>query len=306
MANETIELLKPYEPKRLCFPSMHQQKIDGVPVIVKKIDDKVTAYSRQGEKITSVPHIEQFCSALLKNGEGIVMELHKEGLPFKEISGLVRKKVPTAASRELIGWAFDFIPVWPQNATWIKRRELLAIALLSLAKTAEASPSTFCVRILPGTVVNSEAEADEAHEALMLAKPDAEGSVYHWYDKEFSPGKRLWYTQKRKPIPTIDLRIVGFEEAISKDGVPLGMVGRVNAEFATIRRTPSEPHCTIIGIGPGALNHTERKELWRQFKAGKFTPRIAEIQYMRDDSYDALRQPTFVCWRDDKQTPDFA
>jgi hypothetical protein len=109
-----------------------------------------------------------------------------------------------------------------------------------------------------------------------------------------------------KPVPTIDLLVVGFEEAHSEDGNPLGMVGRVNAEYNTMGfDTEGAVHnYQIIGVGPGALNHTERKNLWRMYKQGKFTPRIAEIRYMRDDSYDALRQPTFKQWRDDKVNPD--
>jgi ATP-dependent DNA ligase len=159
---------------------------------------------------------------------------------------------------------------------------------------------------MPAVNVYTQEEAEAAHDAFMLNSPDAEGSVLHSWYKVFQPGKRCWGTQRMKPVPTIDLMVVGFEEAHSVDGAPLGMVGRINAEITTLVPTTMgmQNKAEVIGIGPGALNHTERKNLWRMWKKGQFTPRIAEIRYMRDDSYDALRQPTFKQWRDDKHRPD--
>jgi len=305
MGTETIELLKTYDPAKMLFPSLHQQKIDGVPVRVKMEEGrKVVAYTRQGEVVTSIPHILQFCSVLLQyEGDSVVMELHIEGKPFKEISGIVRRKEPC---RALVGHVFDADWSAYPKATYIDRLRTLAFWIGKIAQQAGTTVMDLQVRPIPGVMVTSEEEADAAHEALMLANPDAEGSVYHHLRKRFQPGKRSWETQKRKPIPTIDLRIVGFEEAISEGGVPLRMVGRINAEYTTLRMDPAGaiPRTEVIGIGPGALNHTQRKLLWAEFKAGKFKPRIAEIRYMRDDSYDALRQPTFKCWRDDKATAD--
>ena len=61
---------------------------------------------------------------------------------------------------------------------------------------------------------------------------------------------------------------------------------------------------TEIGIGPGRLTHDERTALWVHFQTGMLHKRMAQIKYKSDDSYDALRQPTFQFWRDDKETPD--
>jgi ATP-dependent DNA ligase len=159
---------------------------------------------------------------------------------------------------------------------------------------------------MPVVNVHTQEEAEAVHDSFMLNNPDAEGNVLHSWYKVFQPGKRCWGTQRMKPVPTIDLMIVGFEEAHSADGNPLGMVGRVLAEYNTMGfdAEGAVHNYQIIGVGPGALNHTERKNLWRMYKQGKFAPRIAEIRYMRDDSYDALRQPTFKQWRDDKVNPD--
>ena len=306
MANESIELLKNYDPKKMQWPALHQQKIDGVPVRINKEAGKVTSISRQNEPIRSIAHIERFADVLLRNGESLIMELYIHGKPFKEISGLVRAHKQCPA---LLGYVFDFNFPTSFDQTYAIRRSEIALRISSALEWSNSNGADTIIRMIPSTLCYSSKDADEAHEALMLANPDAEGSVLHSKSKLFQPGKRCWGTQRMKPVPTIDLLVVGFEEAISADGTPLGMVGRVNADFNTVTKTAGTKsgwvNTTIkIGIGPGALTHTERKELWRMFNKGQYTPRIAEIRYMRDDSYDALRQPTFKCWRDDKKEPD--
>jgi ATP-dependent DNA ligase len=304
MAGETIELLKNYEPSKMHWPAMLQPKIDGVPVrVFKNLDNKMTARTRQGERVTSIPHILMCASAMLQPGESMVMELHITGKPFKEISGHVRKNTDCP---ELVGWVFDFADHAYLLNTYFHRYAMIKKRIEQSAVFAQCKLEDLCIRIIPSVNVHTQEEAEAAHEAFMLNNTDAEGSVLHSWYKVFQPGKRCWGTQRMKPVPTIDLMVVGFEEAYSADGNPLGMVGRINAEFATLVPTPygMQNKVDVIGIGPGALTHTERKNLWRIYKQGKFTPRIAEIRYMRDDSYDALRQPTFKQWRDDKAIPD--
>lgn len=311
MANETIELLKNYDPAKMQWPAMHQQKIDGVPVRIIRQNGEVRSYTRQGERVLSINHIERFCVPLLRDGESVVMELHVAGMPFKQVSGLVRRK---AQSPELIGWIWDADLPWLGEASWHGRQKQIALRLIDLARIAGVPATTLLCRCIPGSIVADAEEAEAAHEALMLANPEAEGSVLHSLRKTFQPGKRCWGTQRMKPVPTIDLKIVGFEEAISETGLPLGMVGRLNAEYNYMQDNTKgqDPAMavgvhmvkTVIGIGPGALTHAERKKLWALFNSGNYKPCIAEIRYMRDETYDALRQPTFKHWRKDKVTPD--
>lgn len=301
MSGESIELLKNYDPKKMQWPALHQQKIDGVPVRINKEAGKVTSISRQNEPIRSIAHIERFADVLLRNGESLIMELYIHGKPFKEISGLVRAHKQCQA---LLGYVFDFNFPTSFDQTYATRRSEIALRISSALEWSNSNGADTIIRMIPSTLCYSSKDADEAHEALMLANPDAEGSVLHSKSKLFQPGKRCWGTQRMKPVPTIDLLVVGFEEAISAEtGLGLGMVGRINADYNMVDPLNGQLVLTI-GIGPGALNHTERKELWRMWKKGQYTPRIAEIRYMRDDSYDALRQPTFKCWRDDKKGPD--
>jgi ATP-dependent DNA ligase len=278
---------------------MHQQKLDGVPTRIMRVSqNEYRAVTRQGETLRSIDHIVKEVSQLdFDIGGSIIGELYIEGAAFKAISGKVRGHANYAPLRLHV---FDFDVRNDPELQYAQRRFEL------LQRTddyyAGAPQDDRMVRLIPGVIVHSMEAAEEAHDALMLANPTAEGSVLHDINKPFQPGKRCWGTQRMKPVPTIDLRIVSFEEAVSEAGKRLGMVGRLNAEFTSIK--DGRANMDIIGIGPGALTHQQRKALWATQQLGRLKPTIAEIRYMRDETYDALRQPTFRRWRTDKQVAD--
>ena len=296
MGTESIELLKEFNAKQMQFPASFQQKLDGVPTRILRIDGKSVPITRQNEVLTSIPHILPYANMLLRDGGSIVGELYIDGMPFKDISGRVRKNLRDDTLKLHI---FDADISGQPEFSYELRRKAVALLLDKLADHTGMSRADLPIQLIPGHTVYSEAEALESFDALMLAKPDAEGAVLHSLAKTFQPGKRCWGTQRLKPVPTIDLRVIGFEEAVNaKTGDGIGMVGRINVEFTRLHNgTPRMAH---IGVGPGTLPHKERKSLWAAWACGKFKPKIAEVKYMRDDTYEALRQPTFFRWRPDK------
>lgn len=299
MGAETIELLKGYTPAKMQWPAMHQQKFDGVPARIIRVSQTMyRAVSRQAETIRSIDHIVNEVAQLnLSIGGSVVGELYEDAAPFKRISGLARQHGHAPTLQLMV---FDFDPFAQQEMTYYDRRMEFTARLSDYRGDIGVHAEDSSVQLIHGSRVGTELEAQEAHDALMLANPSAEGSVIHSLCKPFNPGKRCWGTQRMKPVPTIDLRILNFEEAVSlKTGRGLGMVGRLNAEFTTVKN--GVPNTEIIGIGPGALTHAQRKALWFTFSTGRYKPSIAEIRYMRDDTYEALRQPTFYRWRTDKQ-----
>lgn len=303
MANESIELYKPYEPAKMQWPAILQRKLDGVPIRLRNISGHYAAWSRQNEVITSVPHIFSHVKNVLGvHGSSITGELHIDGVPFKIISGLVRKKLATEDCKKLVLNVFDAdlgaSPETPYEARMARAREQWA----AYCKSHGFDPLGLPVRFCPGIRVEGADAAEHAFDLLMKACPTAEGAVLHSLSKPFQPGKRAWLTQKMKPRATIDLRVVSFEEAISaKTGEGLKMVGRVNCEFTRMGKD-GKPVTDIVGSGPGAMTHSERRLVWarREQYAGK----IAEFGYMPDETYDALREPTFIRWRDDKDAPN--
>lgn len=307
MSKETIELYKPWNPSKMQWPAIGSEKLDGVPI---RLSHKA-ALTRQGEEVpASVQHIQRFFSDHFSFAPGVelVGELYIRGTPFKEISGLVRQQQRTAHDLKL--YVFDLFANYDEaryrEAPYGKRIDIAKITLEDIAGKLGSRPEDLPIQIIPYTLVDDEEGAVALHEQIMFANPDAEGTVFHSYDKAFQPGTRKWLTQKLKPEPTVDIEIVGFNEAIGEDGTPLGMVGRLVGTFHRVG-TDGATAPVQIGIGPGKLTHDQRRALWQVYTAGywgKAKTRVAEVKYMRDDSYDALRQPTFQRWRTDKGIHD--
>ena len=279
MPGETIELAKNWNAGKMQFPAVFQQKMDGMPVRFIRTSTGINAVSRQGEPVTSVQHICDQLYSLIE-GECVVLEVLVPGLPFKTSTGLIRqskKQVP-----EAVGYLFD--AVIKNEITYLGRLQKASITVLG-----------DCIKPMPHQkIVYSAAAAQLAMEALQLAVPDCEGACLHFIDKLFEPGKRYWTFQRMKPEPTIDLELHSYEEAIDQYGNPKGMVGRINVKYRG----------KIIGIGPGKMTHDERIYEWEVGGRIDGKPRIIEVKYKPDDTYDALREARFFRFRPDKEIAD--
>jgi ATP-dependent DNA ligase len=307
MGKETIELFKQFEDcnfNKYKGPWGVQEKLDGVPVCITREPTGIVLRTRQGETVSSLPHIAEYASRLLLTlGSFVVGEVYSRGMPFKDISGHVRKHAADEHTRKLKLYVFDG-DLWLRETGWIDRQRAIALGLTILAGHSSDALLAAPIQSLPYAVTNDPWFAHELLEETLKDNPQCEGVVLHDINKTWQPGKRLWTGLKLKPKPTIDLKVVGFEEAISKHGEPMGMVGRINCELNTLRNGKLET--SVIGVGPGALTHTQRRGLWSVRNSPIFWAhtRIAEVQYMKDDTYDALRQPVFVRFRGDKSEPD--
>lgn len=293
----TMPLAKGFKPEKLNYPVLVSEKLDGVPIAVTITVDETgtpilpaTIKTRQGEDcpaafsivaeyvIKNLPFFEGFVGT-----HTLVGELYQTGnphAPFKDTSGIARRQED--AGNALSWGIFDYfwdggdIGYYDRMTYWYTKSVNTEYVYGILAKT-----------------VYNEAELNEYFAEFMQANPKAEGMVARSCDDTFNPGKRSWGYQKMLYEPTIDLHIIGFEEAKDgKTGEGKGMVGRLVASYKGGK----------IGIGPGKLAHAERTELMRSWPTWQGT--IAQIKYKADDSYDALRQPTFQHWRYDKKEAD--
>lgn len=301
MANEAIELYKPWDEKKVQFPGSVSEKLDGVPMRLRNLHGHVYGYSRQNESITSVPHITVYGSSILMPGGSITGELYIRGMPFKDISGLVRKKLASKGSQDLVMYVHDADLRGKPDMPYIERMNEAAGVLRALAKHRGCGVDDLPIRMIPRVPAANVEAVHAAFEAIMLANPKSEGAVYHTDDKPYAPGLRRWVGMKLKPVEDIDAYVVGFEEAHDQFGHPKDMVGTVILEMnelqgGTVVQVPRN-------VGPGKMTAAERKLYWAQFKQGKWKPRMAQIHAMPDDSYEGLREGRWQRWRDDKSDP---
>lgn len=314
----TIPLAKGFSEKHLNWPVLISIKYDGVPVRID-IDHygNHTIRTRQGKDVPSVRAlVQEFVDRYMENEDdtpvpvtfvGEVVQHADRFADFKVTSGIVRKQEDQSHRLAIVLFETD------RAETFIERHEWMEDWVANLHDR---------VHVVPQIAVENMDQLQSHMVKVMDYWPKAEGMVARNHDDPWAPGKRSWGYQKLLVEPTIDLRIVGVEEATAEDGTPKGMVGRLIASYKG----------TEIGIGPGRLTHAERVELWEQYQQEaeycccgdrvdchsigsghspvsaadyyNFPNRIAQIKYKKDDSYDALRQPTFQHWRDDKETPD--
>lgn len=84
-----------------------QFKYDGHRCIIGKTDQGMIAYSRNGQVITSIPHILEQVDSVLDVGEFLDGELYNHSLSLQQISSQVRKK--SIISDDIYFMCFDAI-----------------------------------------------------------------------------------------------------------------------------------------------------------------------------------------------------
>ena len=284
--SSTIMLAKQYNPKKLEFPVYVSRKLDGVAAEFKCSEDGVvTVRSRQDKPILSVQHICDALAEILEPGQGVVGELYIDGdFTFKDISGKVRQHEPAP---ELALYIYDFFrDNYP--AQMFVHRHIQIDKLMYDAGWRNMHP-VYCV---PHVLIRNQEELDMYTTGFFIAHPEAEGMVIRTHQHLYEPGKRSWGMQKLKKRNTIDLKLVSIEEATDESGTGKGMAGRFNCEYKG----------TVVGVGPGKLTHDERTIAFvnRESLVGS----IVEVAYMPDAAYGALREPTVIRLRSDKDEPN--
>jgi len=292
VANEAIPLAKHFDITKLEFPVMLSEKLDGVPVrfvIHCGPTGLVTAkaISRQHEILRACEkdlmdfvgmNIGLFTSDPGRTWNFVFEVTHRRYTTFKDISGVVRRNEP---QMDLVYNLFDADTSYDAGGISLN---VLGTRLIRGASIVDRS------RLVKFNVVQQikYETPEDLQDALdnTVMSSDQEGWIIRSMDALFKPGTRHWDYQKIVKDQTIDLWITGAVEGVGKFA---GGVGKFIAQYKGKE----------IGIGPGKQTTAERKLAL----AGKY-PRMACIKYKPDESYAALRQPTFQHWRDDKSEAD--
>lgn len=299
MSGESIALAKHIDLDKMEFPAYLSIKYDGVPVKLTVEMFHGTPYfkvvTRSHETAHSVykdmaDFVEANDHLFLHNKlyTFVFETMHETFTGFKDISGVVRRQTPQDG---LMYRQFDFAVQDVDGPSTLTFQERLQV-------TARFQyPEKFSV--VQQLLYMDKESLQDALDNTPIAD-DQEGWIIRAANAMWKPGSRHWDYQKVVKEPTLDLWIIGMEEGKGKFA---GGVGKLIASYKGKE----------IGVGPGKQTTAERNELWQEWVqwqvailSGYRAPwkRMAKIKHKPDEGYEALRQPTFQCWRDDKTEAD--
>ena len=293
-------LAKTYKTdKDLIFPLYVSEKLDGVPVCIScDMTNGVSAVSRQGKRVGSIDHILAVLDGILPVGCQLIGELYIPGEDFKTISGLARRNKSCTDTAKLELHVYDYYSQFKPNLSFIDRRAEL-FTTITLMRDGNSPVQCIAQYAMPNKI-----KLESFITRFNAEHPQAEGLMLRAWNGEVSKFKAGWRSPgmlKMKTTCDIDLPVHSFEEAVSASGEPLGMVGRINVVYIKDVEEDGDNHYNvhqIIGVGPGKMTHEERKRVWEN--RGDYLGKYIEIRYMPDPSYNALREPRFYRFREDK------
>lgn len=269
--------------KKLKFPMLLSQKVDGVYCLALKMEGKVTIYSRTGEVYTSMKHIEDELNKYMINSNIII---------FEASSYKTRKQSVVS------GWARDTKEQHPELHaachTFITLDDFVgkptipyAEGLKILYTLLEGHDKTKVI-IIHQEYVNSLEEALKQVELIWTHC--GEGAVLRNPNAYWQGGKRNEDNIKIKEKITLDLEVIGV--FVGK-GKYTGMLGGVTCRYADGK---------VVDVGSG-FTDAQRSDFWndQELIIGK----IVEIEAMKESDKGKLREPRFKGIRHDKLKGDF-
>jgi DNA ligase-1 len=273
-----------------------EQKLDGVRVLAVVTKTTVSMYSRNGKPFDNFGHIvdaiEDIRNKLAKlfatYKTGFVLDGEVIGASFQALMKQAQRKSDVQAD-DLVYSVFDIIPMddfergyW--NAQQNKRLDILE-------EYREVFDTTTCVRIMDGIEVNLDTA--EGHDILRRYANDAvvagfEGIMIKDIDAPYEC-RRSTFWMKWKPVITVDLNIVGYEEGTGRNEGRLG---------AFICEGTDDGKLIRVNVGSG-FSDDNRTDYWtgRDNLVGDIVEVAADAVTQNQDGSYSLRFPRFVRFR---------
>ena len=323
---DLIPLAKGYNPDKLSDDVIVMEKFDGVPLwFTKDRGGNIIGQTRKGKLVTSsVDHIVEELKDFLYEGQTVVMEVFVKGQPLKISSGHVRRDKPCLELQGVI-WDMWDDALNKRDTDFLTRisnlyRDFNQVSIVdedSRAYFVYDGEDLFNHLSVVSYVLSKKEDIEHAFGCIRdtsTTDPELfEGYIVRDSTSKSLAGTRHWDYQKVVFEPTMDLFIVGFEEAIDKHNQPTGRTGALLVNWGQDGST--------CGVGSGKLTFPEREELFNVPKTKhtglpkrpnavwyRIDPeylRVAQIKYKKDPHYDGIRQGTFQCWRDDKNEESY-
>jgi DNA ligase-1 len=253
----------------------------------------VTLFSRNGKQFENFPDIEEQLNRVkhrisLETKGPFVLDGEIVGESFQALMKQAQRK-DNAKTKDMNYYIFDVIPLadferghW--NAQQHKRNLMLSIN----QEHIESEPN---LRVMPGMDV--DLSTAEGQDIMRRFATDAvadgfEGIMIKDIGAPYEC-KRSTFWMKWKPVMTVDLNIVGFEEGTGRNQGRLG---------AIICEGTDNDRLIRVNVGSG-LSDVNRDEYWgaRDDLLGRVVEVAADAVTQNQDGSYSLRFPRFVRFR---------
>jgi DNA ligase-1 len=287
------------QPKKLRGIKRLEPKLDGVRVLAVVQGMNVSLFSRNGKEFANFPQIARDIMLHraafqhnLGSGGRFVLDGEVTGESFQKLMKQAHRK-SDAQTDGMVYNIFDIIPLddfqrgyW--NAQQYKRFDILnrARSVLDKSKVGHS------LRVVEGLEV--DLDTAEGHDIMQRYAEDCvalgfEGIMIKAVDEPYVC-KRSDRWMKWKPVISVDLKIVGFEQGTGRNETRLGAIICEGEDNGRLIR---------VNVGSG-LSDSDRDEYWaaRNRLLGHLVEIQADAVTQNQDGTYSLRFPRFLRFRD--------
>jgi DNA ligase-1 len=273
-----------------------EQKLDGVRVLALVTATGVTLYSRNGKEFENFPDV---AAAIFDNRHAfivdrqvsIVLDGEIMGKSFQELMKQAQRK-SNVNTKDMVYNIFDVIPLADFERGFWNKNQAARIALLEDARNKlRGLGNNNKLEITNGIEV--DLDTAEGHDIMRRYANDAviagfEGIMIKKLTAPYEC-KRSSFWMKWKPVITVDLTIVGFEEGTGRN------VGRLGA---LICEGVDDGRKIRVNVGTG-FSDAQRVEYWdsRDILLGELAEVEADAVTQNQDGSYSLRFPRFARFR---------
>lgn len=266
-------------------------KLDGVRVLAVVSRPGVNLYSRNGKPFDNFPQVAEAIENISKKLSiqmPFVLDGEIVGESFQALMKQAQRK-ENAKTEGMTYHVFDVIPLADFERGYWNAQQYKRINLLE--DNRARFDQTDCVRVMPGMDV--DLDTAEGHDVMRRFAEDAvaqgfEGIMIKDVGAPYEC-RRSSFWMKWKPVITVDLNIVGFEEGTGRNA---GRLGAIICEGEDNGRRIN------VNVGSG-LSDADRDEYWsaRDKLLGDVVEVAADAVTQNQDGTYSLRFPRFVRFR---------
>jgi DNA ligase 1 len=268
-------------------------KLDGVRVLALCTKNRVTLYSRNGKEFENFPDIQEQLNLVkhrisLETKGPFVLDGEIVGESFQALMKQAQRKLDVK-TKDMTYYIFDVIPLADfERGFWNAQQHKRTLMLDTNREQIESQTN---LKVMPGMDV--DLGTTEGQDVMRRFANDAvvagyEGVMIKDVGAPYEC-KRSSFWMKWKPVMTVDLNIVGFEEGTGRNQGRLG---------AIICEGTDNDRAIRVNVGSG-LSDADRNEYWnsRDNLLGRVVEVAADAVTQNQDGTYSLRFPRFVRFR---------